>query len=73
MEWRCPSGLTFFGLTDEYIENVYEGFFILKHHGGWSFIEAYNLPIGLRGWFLNRLQKHFEDEKKELDKIRRKR
>ena len=55
------------------MENVYEQFFILKHHGGWSFIEAYNLPIGLRNWFLQRLQKQFEDEKKEMDKVRRKR
>jgi len=41
---------------------VYEEFFLLKYHGGWSFFEAYNLPIGLRRWFLNRLIKEKQDE-----------
>ena len=63
---------TFFGLTDKYIETVYEQFFLLKHFGGWSFIEAYNLPIGLRNWFVGRMVKQFEKEKEELDKIKRK-
>ena len=69
--WRSASGLTFFGLTDKYMETVYEQFFLLKHHGGWSFIEAYNLPVGLRHWFLKRLQKQFEDEKKQMDTAKR--
>ena len=66
-------GLTFFGLNDNYIQAIYEQFFLLKHHGGWSFMEAYNLPVGLRLWFLQRLQKQFQDEKKEIDKAHRKR
>ena len=66
-------GQTFFGLTDNYMENIYEHFFILKHHGGWSFIEAYNLPVGLRLWWIKRLNKQAEDEKKEMDKARNKR
>tara|TARA_Y100000004_G_C8631375_1_gene293104 strand:- start:91 stop:240 length:150 start_codon:yes stop_codon:yes gene_type:complete len=37
------------------MEGVYEQFFYLKYHGGWSFIEAYNLPVGLRTWFVNKL------------------
>lgn len=61
-------GQTFFGLTDKYIEQVYEQFFMLKHFGGWSFIEVYNLPVGLRMWWLQRLQKQFEEEKKAHDK-----
>ena len=44
------------------MENVYEHFFFLKHFGGWSFVEAYNLPIGLRDWFVNRLAEHMEAE-----------
>jgi len=31
-------------------------------------MEAYNLPIQIRRWFLRRLSKHFEDEQKEFDK-----
>jgi hypothetical protein len=59
---------TFFGLGDKYIESVYEQFFLLKYHGGWSFIEAYNLPIPLRTWFVNRLAKQFEIETEEMEK-----
>ena len=70
--WRFRLIRTFFGLTDKYIETVYEQFFLLKHFGGWSFIEAYNLPIGLRNWFVERMVKQFEKEKEELDKIKRK-
>ena len=62
---------TFFGLTSKYIEAVYEQFFLLKHFGGWSFIEAYNLPVGLRDWFVERLRKQFEDEAKQVEKARK--
>ena len=61
----------FFGLTDEYMENVYEQFFLLKHHGGWSLSELYNLPIGLRGWWFKRTVEEFEKEKEQADKARR--
>tara|TARA_A100001391_G_scaffold51675_1_gene31706 strand:- start:1866 stop:2009 length:144 start_codon:yes stop_codon:yes gene_type:complete len=46
------------------MESVYEQFFLLKYYGGWSFQEAYSLPVGLRVWFLNRLgeQKQKENE-----------
>jgi hypothetical protein len=54
------------------MEGVYEQFFVLKYHGGWSFIEAYNLPIGLRNWFVQRLSKQFEREKEEMDKATKK-
>tara|TARA_B100000035_G_scaffold312577_1_gene324368 strand:+ start:2492 stop:2656 length:165 start_codon:yes stop_codon:yes gene_type:complete len=51
---------------------VYEELFILKHHGGWSFFEAYNLPIQIRRWFITRLNKQFEDEAAEMEKARKK-
>ena len=54
------------------MESVYEQFFILKYHGGWSFTEAYSLPVGLRIWFLERLQKQFEDEQKAQEEARQK-
>ena len=59
---------TFFGLTDEYMENVYEQFFFLKYSGGWSFSEAYNLPVGLRVWFVERLLKQLQAEKEAVEK-----
>jgi hypothetical protein len=46
---------------------VYEELFALKHHGGWSFLEAYNLPIQLRRWFVERLVKEFEAQNKAME------
>lgn len=44
------------------MESVYEQFFFLKYSGGWSFAEAYNLPVGLRKWFVDRLLRQLEAE-----------
>jgi|TARA_R100000008_G_C3560121_1_gene155639 hypothetical protein len=55
------------------MEMVYEHFFYLKMHGKWSFLEAYNLPIGLRNWFVKRLSKHYEEKNEELRKAQNKR
>tara|TARA_B100000683_G_scaffold232086_1_gene233941 strand:- start:21 stop:263 length:243 start_codon:yes stop_codon:yes gene_type:complete len=49
------------------MENIYEQFFFLKYAGGWSFSEAYNLPIGLRRWFVQRLSKQLTDEKEAIE------
>ena len=53
------------------MENVYEQFFFLKYSGGWSFSEAYNLPVGLRVWFVERLIKQLMLEKDEVEKAQR--
>ena len=63
---------TFFGLSDEYAESIYEEFFNLKYYGGWSFFEAYNLPIVLRRWFLRRLVNQKEKEAKSNEDAMRK-
>ena len=59
------------------MQAVYEQFFFLKYYGGWSFIEAYNLPVGLRTWFVKRLSDQLEKEKQAMEeaqsKARRKR
>jgi hypothetical protein len=70
--WRFRLQRTFFGLSEEYQKQVYEQFFILKYHGGWSFIEAYNLPIGLRMWFVERLAKQIQDEAEAMEKASKK-
>lgn len=49
------------------MESVYEQFFFLKYAGGWSFSEAYNLPVGLRTWFVERLVKQLEAEKEAIE------
>ena len=73
---KCPSRHSFFGLTPEYMENVYEQFFLMKYHGGWSFMEAYNLPVALRKWFMERLAKQIKDEseaqKRAMSKVKAK-
>ena len=66
--WRYPSPRTFFGLSDQYIKNVYEQFFLMKYYGGWGFLEAYNLPVMIRNWFTERLVKQIEEENKEIEK-----
>ena len=63
---------TFFGLDDKYMENIYEQFFFLKYQGGWSFTEAYSLPVGLRKWFVERLVKQLEREKEQVEKANKK-
>tara|TARA_Y100000034_G_scaffold83450_1_gene99882 strand:+ start:1605 stop:1772 length:168 start_codon:yes stop_codon:yes gene_type:complete len=55
------------------MEMVYEHFFYLKQHGHWSFYEAYNLPIGLRNWFVKRLSKHFEERNQQIEKANKRR
>lgn len=67
----CRLRQTFFGLEHNYIKNVYEQFFVLTHHSNWSFQEAYNLPIGLRMWFVKRVIKQFEDENKAAEEAQR--
>jgi len=40
----------------------------MKYHGGWSFIEAYNLPIRIRRWFLERMVQQIEKEAEQMNK-----
>jgi hypothetical protein len=68
--WRFLLTLSFFGLTTEYSENVYEQFFFLKYHGGWSLTECYNLPVGLRAWFMKRLIRQKEEEKEAIQEAK---
>ena len=70
-KWRCRSPRTFFGLTSEYMEAIYEQFFYMKYNGGWSFSEAYNLPVKLREWFVERLVKQIETENKAIEDAQR--
>ena len=66
-KWRFRLRRSFFGLSDEYMEQIYEQFFFLKYAGSWSFSEAYSLPVGLRNWFVERLSRQLEEEKQAFD------
>ena len=72
INWRFRSPRTFFGLDDNYIEAVYEEFFLLKYYTSWSLMELYNLPVGLRRWFLKRLAHQKEQEKDAIEKAQKK-
>ena len=39
----------------------------MKYFGGWSFFEAYNLPVGLRKWFAERLAEQLKKESDAMD------
>lgn len=39
----------------------------MKYYSGWSFTEFYNLPIGLRNWFVKRLSEQIEKENKQME------
>tara|TARA_Y100000034_G_scaffold130549_1_gene189265 strand:- start:396 stop:581 length:186 start_codon:yes stop_codon:yes gene_type:complete len=54
------------------MKNVYEEFFFLKYYGGWSFIEAYSLPVGLRNWFVQRLADQLKKENDQMKKSKSK-
>ena len=64
--------LTFFGLGERYSEAVYEQMFLLKYYGGWSFFEAYKLPISVRNWMIDRLVKQKEEESKAMNSANKK-
>ncbi len=39
----------------------------MKYSGGWSFSEAYSLPVGLRNWFAERLAQQLKMEKEAIE------
>ena len=39
----------------------------MKYAGGWSLSEAYNLPIGLRTWFVMRLARQLKEESEAIN------
>jgi len=68
--WCFPSPYDFFGLPPEYKPQIHEQLFQLMMHskGGFTFDEAYNLPIYLRTFYLNRLETFYKKEATELKK-----
>ena len=46
--------------------------FFMNYVGNWSLTELYNLPVGLRRWFVERTIKQKEDEQKAVEKARSK-
>jgi hypothetical protein len=40
----------------------------MKYYGGWSLFELYNLPVGLRNWYIQLLSNQKEKENEEIEK-----
>ena len=54
-------GSAFFGLTPEYMEQVYQQIFLMIMKTNFTFLELYSFPIYLRDWFSERLVKYYEE------------
>jgi hypothetical protein len=51
----------FFGLTPEHKEQlILEPLFILMYYGGFTYTEAYNLPVRYKLWFVSRIAKELK-------------
>jgi|TARA_R110002074_G_scaffold392289_2_gene577723 hypothetical protein len=62
----------FFGLTPDYIKEVYEQMFFMNYTGNWTITELYNLPVGLRRWFVERTLKQKTEEREAYEKAQNK-
>jgi hypothetical protein len=58
----------FFGLSKEYIQDVYEVHHQMIFHGNWRFKDVYTLPVGLRNWFYRRLYRQLEEDNEQAKK-----
>ena len=54
--------LRFFGLTFENKDIILEQIFLLMQHLGFSYLDAYRLPIWKRNWFLGRIRQNIEQQ-----------
>tara|TARA_R100000734_G_C3311858_1_gene102767 strand:- start:1437 stop:1673 length:237 start_codon:yes stop_codon:yes gene_type:complete len=71
-KWRFRLLRSFFGLTSDYTKEIYEQMFFMNYTGNWSITELYNLPVGLRNWFIERTVKQKEKENKAMEKLSQK-
>jgi hypothetical protein len=61
---HLPSDWTLFGLTPEYKLTINQEIFDLVFHGkGFTYEDAYNMPVHIRHFFIRKLQKYFEDQR----------
>jgi hypothetical protein len=64
----CQWELHFFGLNPEDKDLYLEQIFILVYHLGFTYNDAYKLPVWERVWFIQRLKKEFETAKENNSK-----
>ena len=71
---QLPSDWTFFGLTFEYNQRVYDQIFDLSFYGqgGLPYDDVYNMPVNLRSYYYAKLVDIMEARRKEQENIKNK-
>lgn len=73
---KLPSDSTFFGLTYEYNQRVFDQIFDLTFNGqgGFTYTELYQMPVNLRSYYYlklsNILEARVAEQEKANEKIR---
>lgn len=64
-----PSDWTFFGLTFEYNQRVYEQIFDLSFYGqgGFTYSDVYHMPVNLRSFYYAKLADIMDTRHKEAE------
>ena len=72
--WRWNSLPSFFGLQPKDKPLIHEQVFQLIYFGkgGFTFDEVYNMPIYLRSFYYNRLEKQYKEEATQIKKEQQK-
>ena len=65
MRLNSQLGLAFFGLTPEYNESLLDEIFYLIYYMGFTYHDAYSLPIFKRRWFIKRFIKEVNPKDKD--------
>ena len=67
---RLTLDWTFFGLTPTYKVQKQDRIFELVYHsnGGFTYSDVYHMPVYLRTFYIRKLQKMFDDQKKQHEK-----
>ena len=70
--YRCPLGLTFFGLTPTYRNILFGQIHDLVFHGngGFNHSEVYNMPTWLRIFHIKKINEFNEKQQDEIDKAK---
>jgi len=63
----CPWGQAFFGLGPNDFDIFLDPIFLLMYYGGFTFTEAWNIPITWRMWFIQRINAEFDKSRGEND------
>ena len=66
--WKCPWAQSSFGLRPEDKGLIYEEIFQLVEHCGLRYDEAWNMPVNVRKWWMERKNKEIKERNKGIEK-----